>query len=45
MPLGTEIDLCPGDFVLYGDPALLSQKGAEPPIFAPVCCGKRLDGS
>jgi len=31
MPLGMEIGLGPGDFVLDGDPAPLPQKGAEPP--------------
>ena len=29
--LGMEVGLSPGDFVLDGDPAFLSQKGAEPP--------------
>jgi len=32
MPLGMEVDLGPGDFVLDGDPAPL-KKGAEPPNF------------
>jgi len=43
MPLGAEAGLCPGDFVLYGDPAAPPQKGAElpPPQFsARVHCGK-----
>ena len=31
MPLGTEVDLGPGDFVLDGDPAPLPKKGAKPP--------------
>ena len=32
MPLGVEVDLGPGDFVLDGDPALPSpKKGTEPP--------------
>jgi len=38
MPLGMEVGLSPGDFVLDGDPALPSPKmGAEPlsPIFGP----------
>jgi len=35
MPLGTEIDLHPGGFVLDGDPAHLPKKGRSPPIFGP----------
>jgi len=37
MPLGMEVGLGPGDFVLGGDPAPPPQKGAEPvsPIFHP----------
>jgi len=36
MPLGMEVGLGPGDFVLDGDPAPLSpKKRAEPPIFSP----------
>jgi len=31
MPLGMEVDLDPGDFVLDGDHAPLPKKGAEPP--------------
>jgi len=31
MPLGTEVGLVPGDFVLDGDPAPPPKKGAEPP--------------
>ena len=34
MPLGIEVGLNPGDFVLDGDP-VPSPKGAEPPIFGP----------
>jgi len=34
-PLGMEIGLSPGDFVLDGDPAPSPKKGAEPPIFGP----------
>jgi len=30
MPLGMEVGLSPGDFVLDGDPAGLPKKGAEP---------------
>ena len=33
MPLGMEVGLGPGDFVLDGDPA--PKKGSEPPIFGP----------
>jgi len=41
MPLGMELGLSPGDFVLDGDPASLPKKGAEPPQFsAHVCCGQ-----
>ena len=35
VPLGMEVGLGPGDFVLDGDPAPLLQKGVEPPIFGP----------
>jgi len=47
MPLGMEVGLGPGDFVLDGDPAPLPQKGAEPPPnFRPMfIVAKRLDGS
>jgi len=34
MPLDMEVGLGPGDFVLDGDPAPLSKKGAEPPKFS-----------
>jgi len=41
MPLGMEVALGPGDFVLDGDPAPLPKKGAEPPKFsAHVYCGQ-----
>ena len=30
MPLGTEVGLSPGEFVLDGDPAPLSKKGGAP---------------
>ena len=33
MPLGMEVGLGPGDFVLDGDPAPPPQKGAESPNF------------
>jgi len=40
MPLGMEVGLSPGDFVLDGDPAPIS-KGADPPQFtAHVYCGQ-----
>ena len=46
MPLGMEVGLGPGDFVLVGDPAPLPKKGTEPPIFRPVfILAKRLNGS
>jgi len=35
MPLGMEVGLSPGDYVLHGDPVPPPQKGAEPPIFGP----------
>ena len=35
MPRGMEVGLDPGDFVLDRDPATLSPKGAQPPIFGP----------
>jgi len=34
MPLGMEVGLSPGDFVL-DEPSPLPKKGAEPPIFGP----------
>jgi len=42
MPLGIEVRLIPGDFVLDGDPAPLPKKvaGAEPLIFGHVYCGQ-----
>jgi len=41
MPLGVEVGLGPGDFVLDGDPAHPPQKGAEPRKFsAHVYCGR-----
>ena len=36
MPLGMEVGLSPGDFVLDGDPVPPPQKGAEPPNFRPT---------
>jgi len=35
MPLGAEINLGPGDFVLDGDPAPPPKKGVETQIFGP----------
>ena len=35
MPLGMEVGVGPGDFVLDRDLAPLPKKGAEPPIFGP----------
>ena len=41
MPLGMEVGLGPGDFVLDGDPAPPPLKGAEPPKFsAHAYCGQ-----
>ena len=47
MPLGMEVCLGPGDFVLDGDPAPPEKKGTAPhPIFWPMSIvAKRLDGS
>jgi len=48
MPLGMDIGLSAGDFVLDGDPVPLPKKGAEPPNFRPMfivschTCVKRL---
>jgi len=39
MPLGMEVGLGPGDFVLDGDPAPSSSKSGQSPQFsAHVCC-------
>jgi len=44
-PLGTEVGLRPGDFVLDGDPAHLPKKGTEPSSFRSMSVvAKRLDG-
>ena len=41
MKLGKDVGLGPGHIVLAGDPAPLSQKGAEPPqLSANICCGQ-----
>jgi len=41
MPLGMEVALGPGDFVLDGDPAPFPKKGAQPPPQSSACvyCG------
>jgi len=36
MPLGMEVGLSPGDFVLDGDP----QRGTDPQFSAHICCGQ-----
>ena len=38
MPLGMEVGLSPGNFVLHGDPA--PPKGHSPQFSAHVCCGQ-----
>jgi len=47
MPVGMEVGLGPGDFVLNGDPAPGPQEGAPPKIFfRPMfIVAKWLDGS
>jgi len=41
MPLGMDVGLSPGDFVLDGNPAPLPKKGIEPPKFsAHLYCGQ-----
>jgi len=47
MPLGMDVGLGPGDFVLDGDTAPLPKKAAEPPSqFWPISVvAKRLDAS
>jgi len=45
MPLGREVGLGPGDFVLDGNPVALSPKGGGPPNFRLMfIVTKRLDG-
>ena len=39
MPLGTEVDLGPGDIVLDGNPAR-PKGGHSTPQFWPTCCGQ-----
>jgi len=44
MPLGMEVGLSPGDFVLDGDPVPLPIKGRRSPNFRPTSIvAKRLD--
>ena len=45
MPLGTEVGLSPGDFVLDGDPAPSTKKGRAPKFRPMFIAAKRLDGS
>jgi len=46
MPLGVEVGLTPGDFVLDVDPAHPSPKREQSPqIFGHVYVAKRMDGS
>jgi len=40
MPLGMELGLGPGDFVLDGDPAPLPKRGTTPQFSAHICCGQ-----
>jgi len=40
MPLGIELGLGSGDFVLDGDPAPPPQKGHRPQFSAHICCGQ-----
>ena len=41
IPLGMELGLGRGDFVLDGDPVPRPSKGhSPPPIFAHICCGQ-----
>jgi len=46
LPLGMDVGLGPGDFVLDGDPASPIKKGAQPPNFRRMSIvAKGLDGS
>jgi len=40
MPLGMEVGLSPGDFVLYGDPAPSPKRGGALQFSAHVYCGQ-----
>ena len=40
MPLGTEVGLGPGDFVLDGAQLPSPKKGHSPQFLANVCCGQ-----
>jgi len=42
MPLGTEVDLGPGDIVLDGNPAPPKNRGHSTPNFGPCIVAKRL---
>jgi len=37
MPLGVEVGLGPGDIVLDGDPATVTERGTAAPTFRPMC--------
>jgi len=39
MPVGTEVDLGPGDIMLDGNPALPSKRGDSTSEFWPMYCG------
>jgi len=46
MPLGMQVGLDPGNFVLHGDPAAPPPKGGRAPNFRHMfIVAKRLDGS
>jgi len=45
MPLGVEVDLSPGDFVLDGDPASHQKEGGAPQFLAHGYCDQTADGS
>ena len=44
MPLGMEVGIGPGDFVLDGDPAPLPKRGRSPPFRPMSIVAKRLRG-
>jgi len=41
MPLGMEVGLSPGNFVLDGDPVPLPNEGRSPQFSAHVYCGEK----
>jgi len=43
MPLGTDVGLSPGDFVLDGDPVPSPKRGRSPQISAHVYCGQTVE--